>query len=781
MQAQVPGVRVLLIAAVCGLAATSGSTGSPTGGVPALSGACPGHRLPPGYVQSVTRALGARRDIWGNALLAARDGPTYAGAAHYLQPLLIARAAHGARLTRSGVYYLPFALPSGARGAGSVALHVADGSQIVSQRIGGRSLAVLVGETGRELYGSCLPRLTPARLADGYLPILQTRYVDAGGVRYRQESFAGRLAGTSSLVSWVRLTADARGAARGATVRLAPSTRGLSRVGPTLEHDRATHLVFSPGGQLTAGSLVYRVPRGSSRTVYAAWLNTPSPARTARLDANTYDAARRTVVRYWQGRLTEGMTVTVPERRIVDARRALLIQDLVLTWRYSIGNAYEEFSFPEGVDVAEVLGEQGFAAVARAILKTSLTRRSDPYANWKRGERLLASASYYRLFRDRAYVAEATPALRGFVAALGRQLPRSGAGLLRRERFSSDIPDSVYGFHSQAMAWQGLRAMASVWARTGQASLAATSRRLAARLGPGLRRALRASERRLPDGSLFVPARLLDRERPYDSLTESRSGSYWNLVVPYGLASGFVAPGSAEAKGALRYMLLHGSRLLGLVRAGAYALYGRAVRFPTSGTDEVYGVNVARFLADNDQADQLVLSLYGELAAAMTPNTFVSGEGASVAPLHGERYRSMYLPPNGASNAAFLETLRLMLVHETLDRDGNPYGLRLAYAVPRSWLQPGKRIAVRRAPTSFGPVSYSIVSGKRSAHVSIEAPGRARPKALGLRLRLPRGYRLRRVTLDGRPFHRFDAATGTIDLSGKTGSLDLRIEETGPA
>lgn len=303
-------------------------------------------------------------------------------------------------------------------------------------------------------------------------------------------------------------------------------------------------------------------------------------------------------MRYWQRRLSEGMTISVPERRIDDAVRALRIQDLELTWRYSIGNPYEEFSFPEGVDVAEVLGEQGFAAVARSILQTSLTRPANPYANWKRGERLLAFASYYRLYRDRAVVAAATPVLRGYVTALGRQIESSRSGLLDPERYSSDIPDLVLGVHSQTMVWQGLRAMASVWAETGRAPLAATARRLAARLETGLRHAVDSSERRLPDGSLFLPARLLDDEQPYDSLTEARSGSYWNLVVPYALASGFFAPGSAEAAEILRYLSLHGSRLLGLVRAGAYALYGQSVVFPTSGTDEVYGINVARFLAD---------------------------------------------------------------------------------------------------------------------------------------------------------------------------------------
>jgi hypothetical protein len=221
-------------------------------------------------------------------------------------------------------------------------------------------------------------------------------------------------------------------------------------------------------------------------------------------------------------------------------------------------------------------------------------------------------------------------------------------------------------------------------------------------------------------------------------------------------------------------MLLHGSRLLGLVRGGAYALYGTTSR-PGSGTDEVYGLNVARFLADNDEADQLVLSLYGELGAAMTPNTFVSGEGASVTPLPGESYRAMYLPPNATSNGTFLETLRLMLVHETLDRAGNPHGLELAYATPRTWLRPGRRIAVRNAPTSFGPLSFSIATSPRAVDVSVDVPARTRPKALRLRLRLPRSARIARVLLTGRPYRRFDRGSQTIDLSGRTGHLDLVV------
>ncbi len=261
---------------------------------------------------------------------------------------------------------------------------------------------------------------------------------------------------------------------------------------------------------------------------------------------------------------------------------------------------------------------------------------------------------------------------------------------------------------------------------------------------------------------------LLAAEHPYGSLTRARLGSYWNLVMPYALASGFFRPGGARGAGILDYMQGHGALLLGLVRAGAYALYGRHAPPPLSGTDEVYGTNLERFLADNGQAGEIVLSLYGELADAMTPGTFVSGEAASIAPLAGTRDRAMYLPPNSAANASYLETLRLMLVDERLDARGAPVGLELADAVPRSWLRAGRTIRVRELPTSFGPISFTITAGVHTVRVLL-APTRIRPRSLELELRLPAAERIRRL-LARRPSVSpdFDAATGAIDLERAT-------------
>ena len=652
-------LAVALVAAVAFALAAAPSEGAARSCGPAPTSAR--------YARDVQRALGARRDVWGDALIRTRRGPTYSGVARLLSPLLLAPPAPGTR--RADVHYVAFATPARGRHPFSVALHLADGSGIHWRRTSGPRLMVRVGARN-ERFGSCLARLAAPRLAGGYLPILRTRYTDAAGVRYRQESFTTRLqrgAAASFLAVSVTVPKTARAAGR---VRLVRPRHGRS--------------------------VTYSTTR--SGTVYAAWLG---GRRSLALDGSSYRRARASLVRYWERRLARGSILRVPEPRVMDAQRNLLIQNLSMAWRYSVGNQYEHLAVPESLDSAEVLGEYGFLGAERAILTRTLRRPPRLYPSWSRGRKLLAAARYYRVSRSRRFVARETPVLARYVDALGRDHARGGSGLLPPERYSSDIPVAVYGLHSQAVAWQGLRSMAAVWTETGRRLLARRAGGLAGRLRAGLREAIRASARRLPDGSLFVPVRLRAGAEPFGMLTSSRLGRYWNLVMPYALASGLFRPRGAEAARILRYVDLHGGRFLGLVRFASRSLSHDPDR-PISGSDNVYALNAARFLAANDRPSRLVLSLYGQLAAGMTRGTFVSGEAASIAPHPGTSYRSMYLPPNSTSNASFLETLRLTLLHETADRQGVPDGLEVAFATPRAWLAPGRRIAARAVPTSFG-------------------------------------------------------------------------------
>jgi hypothetical protein len=762
MRGLAAAVAVLIFAATAGRAHT------------AATSSCAPRAATSAYTSSVQRAVASGRDLWGGELLRAPGGPTYAAARRYLTPLSGAVEWHGRPLTTSGSYYLPFSYPFTSYGSTVFALHVADGSAIVTRRVGGPSLSVYVGD-GKERYGSCTSRLRPPRLADAYLPILQTSYTDAAGVHYRQESFVGRaygVYGTRSVISFMRLAVDARDSSRAAIVRLVP-WRWLAHSAPDrLALHGETRMIVSDGAEFGGGAVRYQVPAGESQTIYLEWLNAPSDAHYVHADAATYERARTTVISFWQSRLDGGATFSVPEPAVENAERGILTQLIAYGWRYSIGNPYEELSYAESLDAAEVAAEYGYPSVAKSIIELSLARMH--LRPWRftafRGAHILSTAAlYYRLTRDTAFLRAETPALTGLVDRIAARQRKTGParGRLLPEPLSTDLEDeNVDSVSGQIEAIEGLFAIERVWSSAGYPAHAARARALALSIDAALRPAVARASVRMRDGSLFVPDQLTVRQRPFGRLTDSREGSYWNLVMPYALASGWFPAHSSAARGVLRYLLAHGARMLGVPRTYARTVYGDRAG---SGLAQVYGLNASRFFADNDQADQLVLSLYGMLAVGMTAGTYVSGEAVSVLPLNGAYGRTMFMPPNSGANASYLGTLRELLVHERRGPLGGPAGLDLAFSTPRAWLAQGREIDVRSAPTSFGPVTFSLTRNGPTVEGRLVLPANAHCR---LRLRLPAGQHLARVLVGSTVVAANEA--GTIDLGARHGSVLVR-------
>ena len=236
----------------------------------------------PAYAQEIGDALAQKQDVWGNELLASPAGPTADGVQGYLHPLMLVGRPGGAgprHLTDSGVYYVPFGRPDGPDGASTVQLHVADGSQIVSRDVEGPRLTVGVGRAGRERYGSCHVRLQTPRLDGGYLPVLETSYAAADGVRYRQESFATVIPETGSLVSFVRVVVNPRLAHRKSGIgylRLTPSVGGCARSATSFGAATARASSSATGARFNGTSLVYATQPRKPLTVYAR-LARPGP------------------------------------------------------------------------------------------------------------------------------------------------------------------------------------------------------------------------------------------------------------------------------------------------------------------------------------------------------------------------------------------------------------------------------------------------------------------------------------------------------------------------
>jgi hypothetical protein len=99
--------------------------------------------------------------------------------------------------------------------------------------------------------------------------------------------------------------------------------------------------------------------------------------------------------------------------------------------------------------------------------------------------------------------------------------------------------------------------------------------------------------------------------------------------------------------------------------------------------------------------------------------------------------------------------------------------LWLARGTPRAWLQQGKKIAVRGAPTYFGEVDYEITSDADGGRIAatVKLPSRHAPKAVLLRFRHPKAAPIRSATVNGKEWRDFGAALEVVRLHDLEGTV----------
>lgn len=135
---------------------------------------------------------------------------------------------------------------------------------------------------------------------------------------------------------------------------------------------------------------------------------------------------------------------------------------------------------------------------------------------------------------------------------------------------------------------------------------------------------------------------------------------------------------------------------------------------------------------------------------------------------HLNSYGPCEHPDNGTAGW-FIANFRNLLVME----DGA--SLWVARGTPRAWLEQGKKIAVKHAPTHFGTLAYEIVSNVDHGGIlaTVQLPSRNPPKSVLLRVRHPKEAPIRSVTVNGREWQQFDRDKETITLAGLTGTVRI--------
>lgn len=739
------------------------------------------------YEQRLNQALLAKRDVWGEELMARPDGVTYENIKDLLRPMTLV----GDYVTTSGVHYVVFGEPSSVTGGDDCALHVADGSEIISRHHKtGRRTVFYVGENGDERFGQNLDKLCEPRLVDDYQPVLLSEYRDAHGVIHGQESFVAHIPETASLVSFIKFVPTRMRAGEAVKKTLLRVKVGEPEVhldGNRLVKDGKTYLLFTPGAKYTAPFLTYHIDLEVDPTpiIHIVRLNQPAECAVFVPDEKRFETARRKLCDDWNQRLATGAQIEVPEKLVMDCMRNLLIQNLFMTWRYSIGNAYESWYPHESGDALKVLGEYGFQEHYRDNMQMliPLVFRGEDERMMEYGQKLFYIAHYTLLTRDQSIIDANRTRIKSWLDAMVAKMADDPHGLLGRTR-AADIHTHRYYSNHQANGWRGLRDMAVVYSQLGYDDESCQFAAAARDLKRAFLVAFNAAKFEFPDGSLFFPKVIVDNfSKPYDVITDSRLGSYWNLSVSTSLRSGILTQTGEEMRKVLLYLFRHGGRFLGMTRFNYYpeqvgdSREGGLPGYKTTGVDNVYGLGVIDALAEQDEADQIVLSFYGKLAHGMTRGTFISGEGDTCGVVPGEFYRTLYLPPNNTNNALFLKTLHDMLVFTQVDALGAPANLLLAHFTPRAWLESGKKIRITAAPTLFGEFSFHIVSKLESGLIEVDmvCPQRNPPEKLVLRLRTPGTKMIAKVQVNGLDYDRFDKRGETIDLSGKTGQLTILV------
>jgi hypothetical protein len=162
-----------------------------------------------------------------------------------------------------------------------------------------------------------------------------------------------------------------------------------------------------------------------------------------------------------------------------------------------------------------------------------------------------------------------------------------------------------------------------------------------------------------------------------------------------------------------------------------------------------------------DDAPNFIRSMLNQYAVDIMPGEYTFREHTTGGP-----------PDKIYEESCFLERFRQMLVMEEGD------SLWLARATPRVWLEPGKKISVKNAPTHFGIVAYEIVSDVDKGRITakVEIPSRSPAKSVFLQLRHPRTAPIKSVVVNDSPWEKYDKEKELVRLEGLKGTVTVVVD-----
>lgn len=484
----------------------------------------------------------------------------------------------------------------------------------------------------------------------------------------------------------------------------------------------ATELHLQPTTPAGAAAYTFVLAPHASRTldfVVPLLPVEPGSPEDRQLQGTSFDEAHAAVVRSWQQVLDRGMQIELPEPKVVDTFRASLVYDLMALndvdgQPVQTVNQfqYHRFYLRDASDFVRMYDATGYSDIAAKVLSFFPSRQqpdgnflSQPgqYDGW--GEALIAYGEHYRETGDLAFADSVFPAVQRAVAWLIQARANDPLHVMPQ----SDVRDNEYvaahltGYNFLAL--DGLQAAIELATATGHTAEAAAFRRerddyrsiffklldaAVAKNHGALPPALDAQGWGGTDwGNLLsvTPMHVLDPMDPRVTATLQRSEAHYQ--------EGITTYSEPDDGVFLHHYLTIKNTLTELERDDA---------------------------ADQEQA---IRELYAELLH--TSSTHAGFEYA-IRPW-GSRDFEGNLAPHGWFASDYRMLLRNMMVREEGDT------LHLLSDVSPEWIGAGKRIAIERANTAFGVVSFTLQqSSTTQATLTLQTNFRAAPSQIVLHL-----------------------------------------------
>jgi hypothetical protein len=518
--------------------------------------------------------------------------------------------------------------------------------------------------------------------------------------------------------------------------------------------DKPAHLNVEP--ETPVGIVTYStlLPPGAQRTLDFKMpvVPTADPHILSAIDQTGFDSAKDQIIAYWNNILSAGMQIELPEPKAVDTFSTNLIYDLIAIdhigpdFIQTVNKLhYHSFYLRDGADIVHSYDVTGYPQIARECLDFfaksqkpdgNFLSQAQQYDGW--GEAVWAYAQHYRITRDKAFAEWAIPQIDRAVDWLHEARTADPLHIVPASdvRDNEYIPGHLTGYNFLAL--DGLRLAIPMASETGHADLAQKWQAEYDSLHQAFFKVLDA-QAAAHNG--YIPPVLDGQTGGYDW------GNLLSVVPEPTLDS-------------------HDPRVTATLRA-TQAKYAEGIMTYADGEFLHHYLTIKNTMTETIRGDQeqALKEFYAILLHTSSTN---AGFEYKIRPW-GDRNFGDNLAPHGWFAAEYRTLLRTMLVRE----EGNQ--LHLLSVVSPAWISKGKTIAVRQAPTYFGPLGFTLTQPSATqAVLRIDAHFNRVPKTI--EIHLPWFMRLDSATVDGAPitFSCMEPCTGG-SISVRATAREVRL------